>query len=131
MELKAKEIRKQQWMEIITNCNNSGMNKTQWCRENGINAKSFFYYQKVLRDEMIEKAESGCSVPSFVDVTPQLQAPDTYGTTSPAFEQHEQSMIAQVNSKPDLVIRKGDLTFEISNTISPTLLRLLGGMLNA
>ena len=60
MELKAKEIRKQQWMEIITNCNNSGINKTRWCRENGINAKSFFYYQKVLRDEMIEKAESGC-----------------------------------------------------------------------
>ena len=131
MELKAKEIRKQQWMEIITNCNNSGMNKTQWCRENGINAKSFFYYQKVLRDEMLEKAESGCSIPSFVDVTTQLHTPETYETTSPAFNKHEQPTFAHSNSKPDLVIRKGDLTFEISNTISPNLLRLLGGMLNA
>ena len=80
---------------------------------------------------MIEKAESGCSISSLVDVTTQLHTPETYETTSPAFNQHEQPTFAHSNSKPNLVIRKGYLTFEISNTISPSLLRLLGGMLNA
>lgn len=60
----------------------------------GINTKSFFYYQKVLRDEMIEKSESGCSLPSFVDVTTQLHTPETYETTSPTFDQHEQPTFA-------------------------------------
>lgn len=122
MELKAKEIRKQQWREIITNCNNSGISKKQWCLENGINEKSFYYYQKVLRDELIESSKEECNLPSFVDVTSQLQTTDTYEHTP---------VIPVLNNKPDLVIRKGDLSFEISNTISSSLLRTLGGMLNA
>lgn len=122
MELKAKEIRKQQWKQIITNCNNSGISKKQWCLENGINEKSFYYYQKVLRDELIESSKEECNLPSFVDVTSQLQTTDTYEHTP---------VIPVLNNKPDLVIRKGDLSFEISNTISSSLLRTLGGMLNA
>ena len=131
MEPKAKEIRRQQWKKIITNCNNSGMNKTQWCRENGISDKSFFYYQKILRDEMIEQAESDCSLPSFVDVTTQIQAPGTFETSNPTLHLHGQQTQAAVKDKPDLIIRKGELTFEISNTISPALLRVLGGILDA
>ncbi len=38
------EVRLEQWTQIINECLASGMNKTEWCRKNGISDKSFFYW---------------------------------------------------------------------------------------
>ena len=35
----------------IKECLASGMPKTTWCREHGISDKSFFYWQRILREE--------------------------------------------------------------------------------
>ena len=118
----AREIRKQRWKELIIECNNSGMSKKQWCEENGINEKTFYYYQKILRDELLESAAVEQTLPSFADVTSNLQPISTLDSNVE---------MLQSNTSPDLVIRKGDLVFEISNNISPNLLRMLGGILNA
>ena len=69
----AQEVRKQQWKQLIIACNNSGMSKKKWCAENGINEKSFYYYQKILRNEVLEEYTEEPSLPSFVDVTSNLQ----------------------------------------------------------
>ena len=37
------QVRCEQWTSIINECLASGMNKTAWCRENGISEKQFFY----------------------------------------------------------------------------------------
>ena len=118
----AQEVRKQQWKQLIIACNNSGMSKKKWCAENGINEKSFYYYQKILRNELLEEYTEEPSLPSFVDVTSNLQPIPNVATNS---------AVHQSDMHPDLVIRKGDLVFEISNTISPDLLRMLGGIINA
>lgn len=34
------------WIPIVTECCNSGQSKKAWCRERGIDIKSYFYYQK-------------------------------------------------------------------------------------
>lgn len=41
----------EQWTNIIKECLASGMNKTAWCREHGISDKSFFCWQRRLREE--------------------------------------------------------------------------------
>lgn len=45
------KIRREQWTSIIKECLASGMSKTAWCREHGISDKSFFYWQRRLRED--------------------------------------------------------------------------------
>jgi len=56
------KVRCEQWTNIIKECLASGMPKTTWCREHGISDKSFFYWQRILREEAylttLEKANS-------------------------------------------------------------------------
>lgn len=49
MDQTAHQIRSQQWLQIITECNNSGLTKKEWRRQNNVSEKSFYYYQKKLR----------------------------------------------------------------------------------
>ena len=43
------DLKAQKWTEIVVNCNESGMSKTAWCRENNVSIKSFFYWQHKLQ----------------------------------------------------------------------------------
>lgn len=46
------EVRCKQWTQIIKECLASGMNnKTAWYKAHGISSKSFFYWQRILRNE--------------------------------------------------------------------------------
>ena len=45
------EVRCEQWTQIINECLASGMNKTAWFKANRISDKSFFYWQRFLRNE--------------------------------------------------------------------------------
>ena len=45
----AHEVRTQEWFSIIQACNTSGQPKKQWCEENGISIRKFFYWQKKIR----------------------------------------------------------------------------------
>ena len=57
------KVRCEQWTSIIKECLASGMPKTTWCREHGISDKSFFYWQRILREEAylttLERARLG------------------------------------------------------------------------
>ena len=51
MDKITRQIRIEHWTQIMNECLNSGMNKTEWCRANGISDKQFFYWQRILRKE--------------------------------------------------------------------------------
>ena len=36
---------------MIQQCNSSGLTKREWCRQNGISTKTFYYRQKQIRNE--------------------------------------------------------------------------------
>ena len=40
------EVRLQQWSRIVEECRNSGSSIKSWCEENGINSKTYYYWQK-------------------------------------------------------------------------------------
>ena len=53
----------------------SGKNVTEWCAENGISKKTFYYRLRQIRKDMIETAESHDIVP-ITTVTEQTRVTD-------------------------------------------------------
>ena len=50
------EYRAQTWAMLIQECNNSGLTKREFCRQRGIAEKSFYYWQRKLRRQIVESA---------------------------------------------------------------------------
>lgn len=54
-ELSAKiQINIQKWLEVIHRCRDSGLSNKQWCEENGISLKSYYYWLAKIRKLAIE-----------------------------------------------------------------------------
>ncbi len=49
MDGKTTEIRYQQWVQVIQDWSNSGLSKREYCRQNGIDEKKLYYYQRRIR----------------------------------------------------------------------------------
>lgn len=117
------KVRCEQWTSIIKECLASGMNKTAWCREHGISDKSFFYWQRRLREEAYISTIESSSPPAVKSVSgPAEQSVDFVELRLP-----EQSAVF----RPDVIIRKDSFSLEISNTASAELLSRIGGLLHA
>ena len=121
------QVRAEHWAKIMNECINSGMSKTAWCRANGISEKQFFYWQRILRREAFENSSLPATVGLDQELAPATQRavsftdiklPSSSRNTAPVFH-------------PDLVIRKGSLILEISNSASDELLSRIGGLLGA
>ena len=124
------QVRAEHWAKIMNECINSGMSKTAWCRANGISEKQFFYWQRSLRRETFENSRNS-PLPTTI-ATEQKLAPATQRTTS--FTEIKLPLSSQTPAPffhPDLVIRKGDIVLEISNSVSDALLSRIGGILSA
>lgn len=119
------KVRCEQWTSIIKECLASGMPKTTWCREHGISDKSFFYWQRILREEAylttLEEHLNACCqenpTPTTTDFIEIKMTDQASSSTSPF--------------KPDVVIRRGAVSIEISNTATEELLNKVGGLLHA
>ena len=127
------QVRAEYWAKIMNECINSGMSKTAWCRANGISVKQFFYWQRILRREAFENSQNSllpATAGPHQEMAPMVPAtqravsfteiklPSSSQNTAPVFH-------------PDLVIRKGSLILEISNSASDELLSRIGGLLGA
>lgn len=122
------QVRAEHWTKILNECMNSGMSKTAWCRANGISEKQFFYWQHILRRESYETSQNS-SLPRVAE-TEQLSAAQRRVSFA---EIKLPTMFPDVSSvfRPDLVIRKGSLVLEISNSASEELLSQVGGIFHA
>ena len=63
------EYRAQTWAMLIQECKASGMTNKDFCIQRGVSEKSFYYWQKKLRTQLIESA-----APQLVPLE-QLPAP--------------------------------------------------------
>lgn len=122
-----RQVRIEHWPQIMNECLNRGINKTEWCRANGISDKQFFYWQRILRKEAFETSASK-----------ELSV-----ITSPADETQPQKIsFAEISLpmgqepvrdgfRPDIIIRKGAFSAEISNSVSAELLSRIGEIFHA
>ena len=45
----------EKWLEIITECRNSGNSVTEWCNSHGIKKKNYYYHLRKLREKICEQ----------------------------------------------------------------------------
>ena len=65
-----KEYRKQQWTQIIRECQSSGQSNKEYCRQQGISEKTYYYWLRKLRSEAAE------GIPQIVEVEPPAAVED-------------------------------------------------------
>ena len=112
MDKSTHQIRREQWSQIINNCLTSGQSKKTWCRENGVCEKTFYYWQRILRNEAYIEMKQ-LSVPAPVPKAPELPVAFVELKPTPVNSEPEAAF------QPDIVLRKGQLVLEISNSASP------------
>ena len=50
-----REYRLQEWAKIVERCRESGMSNREFCRENGIPEKTFYYRLRQLREAAVDQ----------------------------------------------------------------------------
>ena len=58
-----KKIKLAQWAEMVRQRNESGLTVTDWCRQNGINLKTYYYRLKRIRQAVCNEIEQHEIVP--------------------------------------------------------------------
>ena len=111
MDKNSYKIRREQWLRIVTECNSrdQSITKNQWCRMNGVNIKSFYYWQRQFRNEiLIQGSASATQVPAFVDITSQVSR------SAPI---SEEAVSAERTLVPELMIQSGDFRIYVSGAV--------------
>ena len=136
----------QHWREIVTTCNTSGMKKTDWLRIHCISEKSFYRWQKLLRDQALAELseeirqpilpelarisngeEDPENIPALVDITAMVPRKKETVPTPDYSIDPTQSQI-----QPELMIRVGSFSLYIgSNVTEATLSTVLKVIVHA
>ena len=61
--------RAQLWVERIAECRGSGLSVGEWCRDNEISEKTYYYWQRRLYQQMVSTAEQV----SFAEIPREVQ----------------------------------------------------------
>jgi putative transposase len=101
------EMRLMQWTQIIRECRSSGMSVRDWCIENNVGEKKFYYWQRRVRGEAFESLKKN----EIQNQTNFVQLPI-----------HNDSLKTVPSFKPDIVMHIGNNILELSNTVSEELL---------
>ena len=98
MDQKSLAVRRAQWAQIVQDVNSAPISKKEWCAQNGVNLKAFYYWQNKFRKQAIESAEHSTALQvqvtqpaSFVEIPVQ----------SVVSEEHKLPEPIAGESKPD------------------------------
>ena len=53
-----KKVRLQEWEQLIEEQRSSGLSVQEWCRQNGIAAKTFYYHLRKVREDFLKSGRS-------------------------------------------------------------------------
>lgn len=111
MDKNSYKIRREQWLRIVTECNSrdQSISKSQWCRMNGVNIKSFYYWQYQFRNDLlIQSAVSSARLPAFVDITSQVSRSTPIS---------EEAVSIERTLIPEVMIQCGDFRVYVSGVV--------------
>ena len=122
------ELRHREWAEQIQECQSSGMTVTDWCKEKGISQYTYYSRLKVVRKELLKRAEM-----PLQQIVPLSVSKSVTCTTATV-----KTQCIAGGAKPDkaepavpqkMIIRKDGIEVEMPTDISEgLLLSLLRGM---
>ena len=116
MDKSTHAVRLEQWTKLVQCCADSGLTKKEWCSQNNIKLKTYYYWQRRVRNHaLMLKTAVPASETAFTEIKLRGTVPaDTASSKDiPDF-------------RADVVIRSRTLTIEISNTASDRLLSVIG-----
>lgn len=115
-----KELRHREWAEQITECQNSGMKVKDWCQEKGMSCNTYYRHLRIVRTELLEKAEGSMQKIVPVSLSAEIGEVSASAVTSPA--------VCNTSSEK-VIMRKDGIEIELPQSISEgTLLVLLRGL---
>ena len=126
MDKTTHEIRIANWRFIIEQCQArpAGQSAKQWLADNGISEKTYYYWQRKVRQETYALIKQNA-------VPPEMPASDTQSVTFAEIPYAAAPGNLQPFS-PDIVIRKGQTVLELSNSVSDRILeKIMEVMSNA
>jgi len=109
-------VRLEQWTKIVQRCTSSGLTRKEWCSQNHIKLKTYYYWQRRVRNNALLISE-------------HKAVPDTCFTEvkfQPLSAGHPVPVEKKQGFQPDIIIHSRTLTIEISNTASDRLLSIIG-----
>lgn len=119
MDKTTHEVRLHQWSEVLQAQLASGMSKKEWCRENNVPEKRFYYWQRRVRQELYETEMNRLVPVGRVNRPALVELPVLRETGNPATS----------GFSPDAVIAFGNVTVGIKETVSEDLLMNIGKMI--
>ena len=137
LDCRVMSIREKQWMDIITACNASDMNKKEWMRIHNVSPKNFYRWQKVLRERALTEMEEYrypvlppyCEEPSeqdssketsaFVDMTAMISR------EAEAASKPQMDAVGQKQLEPELMIQAGPYHLYIGSGITESTLAMV------
>ena len=121
MDKTTHEIRLQQWYEIIQEQLASGKSKREWCQENEVPEKQFFYWQRRVRKELYDSQEHALEPVKANNIGARfIEVPIAKNAGAAVSD----------NFHPDAVICIGSITVGISGNIKEELLMSIGKMIH-
>lgn len=69
------EVRLQQWANVLRERKSSGSSVRRWCRENDINEKTYYYWQRKLRESVCENLGTTSEQPLVPAAFAQVRLP--------------------------------------------------------
>lgn len=105
------QVRMQNWIQIIRECQSSGMTNKEWCEQNGISTKSYYYHlAKIRRLALAEIPRKTLVVSEVVE--------------EPTFTEVKVVKEEPVIQSP-VVIHKGAGRIEINQKIDASILKMI------
>lgn len=101
------------WQQLVSDCRNSGMTVKNWCAQNGITEKSYYYRQRkvweaVRQLEEVREASVQAESPAIIPCVAPLT-----GTSM------------NISPTPALILRNKSWTVEVNPGCDPEILRLV------
>ena len=113
MDQQTAEIRQAQWEQIVLEANNSSISKRDWCRQNGISEKAFYYWQRKIRRNALTAAEISPAgmVPAVPSRSNCIEVPVAPATLSAA------DTVPSLATSPELMLQIGDCRIFVSGSV--------------
>ena len=111
-------IRTSQWEKIVQEANNASITKREWCRQNHVNEKAFYYWQHKFRMKAISEIKTVSNVP--VPAGPS-------GSSFVELPIHSMTSTSRMpdlpDGSPELMLQVRDCRIYVGNSIQESTLR--------
>ena len=90
--LTVKTMRRQSWALMVQEQANSGLSVRDWCAQNGIGTKAFYYRRRQVQAMLLDAAQES----RFTELTPPIPAADPNGNAAPCAIAFDPQLVVSV-----------------------------------